>query len=100
MTPNEPNGLVFVYYLKEDAREPVEIIVEDHEGREVRRLNGVGKAGINRLVWNFTDAQGRIVPPGVFRVTLRVGPWTLSQEARVLAGLGHEASGETAKGAS
>ena len=33
-------------------------------------------AGMNRLIWDFNDAAGIIVPPGSYRVKMSVGSWS------------------------
>ena len=32
-------------------------------------------AGINRLIWDFNDANGLMMPPGSYRVRISVGDW-------------------------
>ncbi len=92
VTPNEPNGLTFTYYVKE-ARERVTLTITDLSGAPVRTLEGTAKAGINRVVWSFqpTGSPGRSrgstqreVEPGEYVVTLRVGEKEYTQRARVL----------------
>jgi photosystem II stability/assembly factor-like uncharacterized protein len=36
-------------------------------------------AGMNRLIWDFNDAGGLMVPPGAYRVKLSVGSWNDTQ---------------------
>ena len=73
VTPNEMNGVVFVYYLREQAKEKVTIALGDPAGTTVRTLEGTAKAGLNRVVSSFqpgglfgsrNDANQREILPG------------------------------------
>jgi hypothetical protein len=95
-TPNEPNGLLIYYYLKQDAPQPVTVTVADAAGKMVRTLQGPQKAGINRVssesgggfgggAGGGRGGQARAaMPPGEYVVTLDVGGTKLTQKARVL----------------
>jgi photosystem II stability/assembly factor-like uncharacterized protein len=92
-TPNEPDGLLIYYYLKQDAAQPVTIMVADLAGNVVRRLQGAQKAGINRVSseggGGFGGGRGgggrnQQMLPGEYIVTLQVGDLKLTQKARVL----------------
>ncbi|HNG33781.1 MAG TPA: hypothetical protein PK012_29140, partial [Blastocatellia bacterium] len=96
VTPNEPNGLVFVYYLKEAAKEKVTLTVTDAGGKTVRTLDGATKAGLNRVVLPLVDFGGQFggggrapnaapIQPGDYTVTLQTGDRQVTQTARVLA---------------
>jgi photosystem II stability/assembly factor-like uncharacterized protein len=93
VTPNEPNGLTFVYYLKEESKEKISITVAEPGGATVRTLEGTAKAGLNRAVWgpqlggpfgNQGAANQRGILPGDYLVTLQVGEKKYTQKARVL----------------
>ena len=95
VTPNEPNGLTFTYYLKQDVTNDVTLTVADSNGRTVRTLHGPKRSGLNRVTWSprpVGQSDGpdgpvpRALPPGEYRVTLRVGDVTCTRDARVLAG--------------
>jgi hypothetical protein len=106
VTPNEPNGLTFAYYLKEQAKDKVTLTVADASGKTIRTLDGTAKAGINRIVWDMSDAnrplgapgsgfrqpggEVRTVAAGEYLVTLRIGEKQLTQKARILAAGGAE----------
>jgi hypothetical protein len=92
VTPNEMNGLAFVYYLKEQAKEKVTITVAEPAGKTVRTLEGTAKAGLNRVVCvyqpaapfgNRNDANQREILAGDYLVTLQVGEKKYTQKARV-----------------
>jgi len=57
------------YYLKNVPGGPVSIVVLDEEGREVARLTGPAKPGINRATWDLGYPGARVAklrtkPPG------------------------------------
>lgn len=95
VTPNEPNGLTFAYYLKNAATDKVTLTVTDASGKTIRTLDGTTKAGVNRVVLplfdfgqQFGGGRGGNAPPplapGDYRVTLQVGGKQYTQAARVL----------------
>ncbi|MEK7832958.1 MAG: hypothetical protein AAB401_17855, partial [Acidobacteriota bacterium] len=95
VTPNEPNGLTFVYYLKEAAQDKVTLTVTDAGGKAIRTLDGATKAGLNRVVLPLIDfgqqfgGGGRgpnVTPiaPGEYTVTLQANGKQFTQKARVL----------------
>lgn len=99
VTPNEPNGLELVYFLKEESKEKVTIAVTAAGGATLRTLEGTKKAGINRVVLNLggsnrpLSTEGsrarppgdvREIPPGEYDVTLTLRGHKLTQKARVL----------------
>ncbi len=56
-TPNEPNGMVIRYYLKNQGSGSANIVITDAKGQEVARLRGNTAAGINTVLWTMR-AQG------------------------------------------
>jgi photosystem II stability/assembly factor-like uncharacterized protein len=95
-TPNEPNGLLIYYYLKQDAAQPVSITIADQTGKVVRTLSGPQRAGINRMSseggggFGGGGGGGRggqaaaAMPPGEYVVTLTLGDTKLTQKARIM----------------
>src|SRR5438034_6286192 len=53
VTPNDVNGLAFVYYLREQAKEKVTIAIANQAGVTVRTLEGTARTGFNRIVSSF-----------------------------------------------
>ena len=51
-TTNPPNEASIYFYLKEKV-DKVEISIQDLEGNEIRKLNGNGSNGLNRIAWNL-----------------------------------------------
>lgn len=95
VTPNEPSGLTFTYYLKETVTNDLTLTVADSNGRTVRTLHGLKQSGFNRVTWSprpVGQSDGpegpapRLLPPGEYQVTLRVGDITCTRNARMLAG--------------
>jgi hypothetical protein len=101
VTPNDPNGIALIYYLKEPSKEKVTLTISGSDGATLRTLEGTNKAGINRVVLQlggFQLPQGsegyfqpgpqgqrpREITPGEYEVTLAVGEKKLTQKARVL----------------
>jgi len=100
VTPNEPNGLVLVYYLKDQTKEKVTLTINGADGTTLRTLEGTNKAGINRVTLGLSGfspqqpAEGdsrpgppgglREIPPGDYQVTLSVGERKFTQKAQVL----------------
>ncbi|HXH06858.1 MAG TPA: hypothetical protein VNI83_09740, partial [Vicinamibacterales bacterium] len=82
-TPNEPDALVLVYFVRDGADRAV-LRIADPAGREVRVLEGPARPGLNRVLWNFEDAARRPVPAGTYRITLEVAGMTLQREGRIL----------------
>jgi photosystem II stability/assembly factor-like uncharacterized protein len=99
VTPNEPNGMVIRYYLKNAGNDSAEIVITDFLGKEVARLEGETAAGINTVVWDMSAAGtegGRArrsrrrgyspeqwVPLGDYVVTLEVKGRKLTQTGRI-----------------
>jgi len=100
--PNEPDGVVIYYYLKNKASEDVSLIITDPYGEEVNRLKGEGKEGINKLVWNmrhkpskeeleqrrsspfrYRGPAGKLASPGEYVVILQVGEKRLTRKAMI-----------------
>ncbi len=99
--PNETNGIVVNYYLKERAEDRVRVLIKDLTGEELAVLKGGTKAGLNRVVWNMRRQltkeemsqtgdsprprrrQGELVPPGEYIVILQAGDKTLQRTAKV-----------------
>jgi hypothetical protein len=86
-TPNEPNAMTIVYYLKEAPQSAPALSISDVKGTLVRKLNAQSRAGINRAVWNLDDAQGRPAPAGEYIVTLEIAGRQLTQKALLVSRL-------------
>jgi hypothetical protein len=90
---NPPAGALADYWLGQ-TRDQVRLRVLDEAGREVARIPGPGRRGINRAVWNLrhTDPgqrdgeapRGPLVVPGPYTVRLEVGETVSEQSLQVL----------------
>lgn len=96
VTPNEPNGLTMLYYLKEAAKGKITLTITDVSGKAIRTLDGATKAGLNRVVLPLLDfgqqfggGRGGNAPPpitpGEYTVTLQANGKQFTPQARVLA---------------
>ncbi|MGE5246504.1 MAG: WD40/YVTN/BNR-like repeat-containing protein [Betaproteobacteria bacterium] len=99
--PNPPFGASITYYLREAATHPVRIVVADAGGAVVRTLEGPGRKGLNRAVWDLRLAPvdagapptgnggpagqppGPMVLPGTYRLTVTAGAQELRGSIRV-----------------
>jgi photosystem II stability/assembly factor-like uncharacterized protein len=77
--PNEPNGLVVNYYLKE-KQDSASVIITDNSGKTVYQSKIAAQKGFNSFTWGF-GGRGRAtssmpditLPPGELTVTLLLG---------------------------
>ncbi|MEA1878478.1 MAG: hypothetical protein U9N86_16675 [Bacteroidota bacterium] len=78
-TPNEPNGFEIYYYLKNDSKEEINLIISDYTGKEVvdRKINAT--KGLHKL---FIDTSR--LKPDPYQITLKTGDQTIIKTARVL----------------
>ena len=109
-TPNEPEGIVIDYYLKDEVKEKVKITISDSDGKIISRLEGKTNAGINSVIWNMRrqttkqeNAQmrrrgrGTLVNPGEYVVILEVGDKKLTQKALIKKRAGWTVGPKTSK---
>ena len=99
-TPNEPNGMVIRYYLKNAGSGRATVVISDATGQEVAKLQGPADAGINTVVWNTRrDAAGGgrggggrggppivdlLMPLGEYRVAVDAGGTSLAGVGRIV----------------
>jgi len=57
-TTNPPNEAKIYYFLK-DKVDSVEVVIQDLEGNEIRKLSGIGSEGLHKILWNLR----RSAPP-------------------------------------
>jgi photosystem II stability/assembly factor-like uncharacterized protein len=107
--PNEPDGLVINYYLKDQAKEAVKVEITTPYGEELATIPGAASPGLHRVIWDmrkrvkkeeagsgveeperFRGSARELVPPGEYTVILRSGEkrWTRRAVIRELPGLG------------
>jgi len=93
--PNEPAGVVFNYYLKNDQSEDVVIRIMDPLGNEIRSIKGSAKAGLQKAVWDMRGGseanqagqtrfrRSPMVAPGEYLIILQIGDSSLTQIAQI-----------------
>lgn len=99
---NPPYGVPISYYQSEPQTHAPEIAILDAAGRTVRTLRGSNDAGLNQVVWNFTEAgpvkwtgapnrrfqgpdDGATVVPGRYRARITLNGHTFVQPLTVKA---------------
>jgi hypothetical protein len=83
-TPNEPNGMTIVYYLRQSV-DAASITITDAAGTLVRKLTAPIKAGVNRVVWDLDDGNSHPAVPGEYTVTLDAGGRKLTRTGTLLS---------------
>ena len=101
--PNPDFSAAIDYYLRAGSKDDVSVTVADARGAPVRTLRGTGRAGLNRASWDLRmeppmpdgaretpavggfggPAQGPLVLPGVYTVTVNAAGRSLKGELRV-----------------
>jgi photosystem II stability/assembly factor-like uncharacterized protein len=94
---NPPVGAVIHYWLRDHATEPIGLSIADPSGFGIRTLDGPGRKGLNRVVWDLqADAKHRFssideflgqtpfVAPGSYKVTLTMGKEKQEKTVQVL----------------
>ena len=92
---NPPAGALITYYLGTSIKPAPKLDILDANGGLVRSLDATGRAGINRLAWNLTEApphpwrsakewnrgadDGAAIVPGAYTVRLRLPGVILAQ---------------------
>jgi photosystem II stability/assembly factor-like uncharacterized protein len=104
VTPNEPNGLVIYYYLKNKIEGQINIKITDLFGQELARFIGPNNPGINAIVWDMRrpisgqkgpqlglrpgNILDQLVEPGEYMVLLEAGGKKLIQKAKITRTIG------------
>jgi photosystem II stability/assembly factor-like uncharacterized protein len=99
LTPNEPNGIVIRYYLKEQRNDKANITITDPYGKEIAQLEGKTSAGINTVIWDMSPLREgkergarrwwmrgvleQWVQPGEYVVILEVGGKKLTEKVLI-----------------
>lgn len=63
--PNPPYGAVINYNLSQTGKDKIVVSVLDAQGAQVRRLDGTGFKGLNRLVGICTTRRPLRFPPRI-----------------------------------
>jgi photosystem II stability/assembly factor-like uncharacterized protein len=99
VAPNPTFGAIISYYLKEEAKGGVDIIIKNSTGQQIAGLRGTKKAGINRITWGLRYAplepegeeavprrfrgRGPFVLPGEYQVTLKTAGQEMTKTVEV-----------------
>jgi photosystem II stability/assembly factor-like uncharacterized protein len=95
---NPPMGASINYWLRDGSGEPVRIEIASPGGQVIRRLEGPGYKGLNRVVWDLqadrkhlfksedeTDlGQTQFVPAGDYKITVVLGEERAEKSVKVL----------------
>ncbi len=74
--------VVFFYSLPGPSK--VSISIYDVSGRLVRKIERKSRGGINRLVWNRKDEQGKRVPKGVYFIRFETENYKKTQKIVII----------------
>lgn len=101
VAPNPPFGALITYYLKEETKDDVKIVITDAEANMVRELKGAKDAGLHRITWDlrytppasaasgaepmtrFASSQAPFVLPGDYGVTLMAAGQEMAKTVKV-----------------
>ena len=87
---NRPYGALIHFYLKEQPKGQVKILIKDNDGKTIRTIYSNAQKGMNRLVWplnrdavrgynqskpddSYRPRGGKKIAPGQFTIDISVG---------------------------
>ncbi len=88
--PNEALGIVVYYYLKNDVKDDVKIIITDPFGKELNNLSGNKKAGLHKIIWNMQRRLTKEEPKRTGMARARIPRWVSSGEYLVILKVGEK----------
>jgi photosystem II stability/assembly factor-like uncharacterized protein len=105
LTPNEPNGIVIHYYLKNTMAEKAKVTIADAIGTQFAKLEGPAEAGMNQVIWNMRrpmpkrdefgarmqrarNPLAQWAPLGEYTISLEIGGQKLSKRAQITKRIG------------
>jgi photosystem II stability/assembly factor-like uncharacterized protein len=80
--PNTQPASVISYHLKAETSDKVEVLIKTADGRQVARLTGSGKAGLNSVTWQARGSRDVVLATGDYVVELVIGEKTLTTSLR------------------
>jgi photosystem II stability/assembly factor-like uncharacterized protein len=91
VSPNDPEGTVIHYFLKDSAAVAGTVVITAPEGQTIRQLPISGKAGLHSVPWDLRPDPTPGRPPweastvkaGNYRVTIAIGELTQSAQLQV-----------------
>ncbi len=95
---NPPMGAVINYWVREDRNEPVSVTLTNPAGFVIRTLEGPGRSGLNRVIWDLQAdrkhlfesveesglGQTQFVTEGEYKVTITMGEEKSEKTVKVL----------------
>jgi len=82
-TPNEPNAITIVYYLRDTQERKVSVTVADLSNQLLRTIAGTSLRGLNTVRWDMKDSAGKLQPRGGYMVTVEIDGRTFAKTARI-----------------
>jgi photosystem II stability/assembly factor-like uncharacterized protein len=98
---NPSPGTAITFWVADAAGEPFSVTIKDQNGQEIRKLSGVTRRGVNRVVWDLQadekhrfdgpdqswfSGQKEFVPAGEYTAALKVGDESDETIVEVLPG--------------
>ncbi|MCI0737804.1 MAG: hypothetical protein L0Y72_02080 [Gemmataceae bacterium] len=85
IAPNPPVGAAIYYYLKDSTPGAVAVTIADNTGKKLVTLEGPGRAGINRVMWNLRSPMNgkEWIARGDYAMQMQAGGQSLSGTVRV-----------------
>lgn len=81
-SPNTQPGTTIFYHLKEESSEKVEVFIKTTDGRQLARLSGTSKKGLNGVDWTARGSRGVQLTTGDYLVELKIGEQTFTTTVR------------------
>ncbi|MBI3449168.1 MAG: glycosyl hydrolase [Acidobacteria bacterium] len=99
---NPAMGAAINYWLRDGVGESVSLTITDPSGAVIRKLDGPGYRGLNRVVWDLQAdrkhlfklsdenalGQTQFVPAGDYKISIKAGDATSETTVKVLEGPG------------
>lgn len=80
--PNTQPGTTIYYHLKAATEEKIEVFIKTVDGRQLARLSGTGKQGLNGVNWTARGTRQVPLTTGDYLVELKVGEQTHTTTVR------------------
>ena len=83
--PNPPFGATIYYQLKKAVATAPTLTITNRDKKEIAKLTGSKEAGLHHVLWDLrgSEEDPRLVEPGEYTLTLKVGEQTLTRKLTV-----------------
>ncbi len=81
-SPNTQPGTSIFYHLKTATEEKVEVYIKTADGKQVARLTGTGRKGMNAVDWAARGSRQVPLTTGDYLVELKIGEQTFTTTVR------------------